>query len=50
MITEEQKKKLLQNPDVFKTLPHDELVRRAEAVSKYLLKKNKKAYEDLANR
>ena len=49
MITEE-KKNSCRPPDVFKPPPHDELVRRAEAVSKHLLKKNKKAYEDLANK
>lgn len=48
-LTEEQKK-LLRTPDVFKTLSHDELVRRAEAVSMHILRKNRKAYESLADK
>ena len=47
--TKEQQK-LLKTKDVFNSLPHDELMRRAEKVSKHIIHKNRKAYEALAYR
>lgn len=48
-ITKEQQA-LLKTEDVFKVLSHDDLMRRAEKVSKHILHKNRKAYEALAYR
>ena len=45
-----EQRALLNTEDVFKVLSHDDLMRRAEQVSKHILHKNRKAYEALAYR